>query len=182
MNQTRWAVTHLLPMLVTALSVPLAAQQLANEHLANSEQWIANPHTAATSPRWAFAGMATASALAERLSSRCATRWTSANAVTFLQGPTQRHSKWVTGLAIGFVGGALLGGAIGFAADVEGNDAPPEQLAAVGAGIGALSGAVIGTIIGASIHVERSARPPASGLRFTPFPQIQASLRVAFSF
>lgn len=166
MNQTRWAVTHLLPMLAAALYValPLAARQLTNGHLANPEQWIANPHTAATPPRWAFARMA-ASALAERLSCRCATRWTSATAVTSLQDPPQRHSKWVTGLAIGFVGGALVGGAIGFAADVEGNDAPPEQLGAVGAGIGALSGTVIRTIIGASIHVER-----------------RASLRVAFSF
>jgi hypothetical protein len=80
-------------------------------------------------------------------------------------------------------GGAVLGGAIGYAADVEGNDTPPELLAAVGAGIGALSGALLGALIGASIHVARSNGARTAAVRFTWTPRAPAShhFRVAFS-
>ncbi len=74
---------------------------------------------------------------------------------TLAHSPEQR-SRWVTGLTLGFVGGALLGGSIGYALDEDGNDLAPEHAAALGAGLGTLGGALVGTLIGASIRVEQS--------------------------
>lgn len=77
----------------------------------------------------------------------------------------ERHSRWVTGLGVGFLSGAVLGAVIGLIAHEEGDDIAPAQVAALFGGVGAVSGAVIGAVVGATIHVERS--PSTVAVRFT---------------
>jgi len=83
-----------------------------------------------------------------------------------VRGPSRRrqaergHSKWVTGLVVGFLGGAAVGAVIGAATDLE--DTSPLQKVATGAGVGAVSGAAVGAIVGATIHVGPTIRPGVS--------------------
>lgn len=100
-----------------------------------------------------------ASRARERLSPPCASpapRRTSTPSGSREAQP-ERKSKW----ALGLLGGALLGGTIGYALDVDGNDLAPEHSAALGAGVGALAG----TLIGASIRVVESPEPQSEWRR-----------------
>ena len=76
-------------------------------------------------------------------------------AVTRLEVSRGQHSKWLTGLGVGFLAGAGAGAAIGYAALHEGHDLAPRDAALIGAIPGALVGALIGVAIGSGSKSER---------------------------
>ena len=75
--------------------------------------------------------------------------------VTRLEVSRGQHSKWLTGLGLGFLAGAGSGAAIGYAALHEGHDLAPRDAALIGAIPGALVGALIGVAIGSGSKSER---------------------------
>jgi len=84
------------------------------------------------------------------------------------------RSHFLQGLAIGLAGGALIGGAIGFA---SGDDPPcegffcfrysAEEKAGAGALIGGVLGAALGGVVGAATKSERWAAVRPTSLRLT---------------
>jgi hypothetical protein len=79
-----------------------------------------------------------------------------------------RHSKTLTGLGLGFVGGAIVGGVVGRLADVEGNDLAPQDAMLIGAGFGAGAGVLVGTLIGVSTRVDDWQPVPHSAISRGP--------------
>ena len=75
--------------------------------------------------------------------------------VTRLEVSRGQHSKWLTGLGLGFLAGAGSGAAIGYAALHEGHDLAPRDAALIGAVPGAVVGALIGLAIGSGSKRER---------------------------
>jgi len=63
-----------------------------------------------------------------------------------------KKSKIGSGAGVGFLIGAIAGAAIGYIADEEGNDLPPEHAALVVAGPGAILGILIGAGIGSRMR------------------------------
>ena len=76
-------------------------------------------------------------------------------AVTQLQVSSGQDSKALTGLGLGFVVGAVVGGAIGYAALHEGHDLASQDAALIGAAPGALVGALLGLAIGSDSKTDR---------------------------
>ncbi len=71
-----------------------------------------------------------------------------------------KKSKIGSGAGVGFLIGAIAGAAIGYIADEEGNDFPPEHAALLVAGPGAILGILIGAGIGSSMRGDRWVEVP----------------------
>jgi hypothetical protein len=76
-------------------------------------------------------------------------------ALTHLEVSHGKRSKWLTGLGLGFLGGAAVGAAVGYNSGGYSDILGPEAFAAIVAIPSALGGALIGGVIGAVIKVDR---------------------------
>ena len=71
------------------------------------------------------------------------------------RGSGSRGAGTLKGAGLGFLIGAAGGALVGYIADEEGNDLPPEHAALIGAGFFATIGIVVGGITGAVRSSER---------------------------
>ena len=91
--------------------------------------------------------------------------------VTRLEVSRGRRSKWVTGLGLGLLGGALVGAAVGPTLNHPEDGLTAADWAAVGVLLGAPTGMVLGTLIGASIKRDRWEEVPLDRLRVSFAPK-----------
>ncbi|NIR69328.1 hypothetical protein GWN28_01540 [candidate division KSB1 bacterium] len=81
-----------------------------------------------------------------------------------------RKSRTLAGASLGFLGGAIAGAMIGYAADEQGNDVAPEHAALLGAAPGAGLGVLIGAGIGSAMADERWQEVPLAEIRMNMTP------------
>jgi hypothetical protein len=112
------------------------------------------------------------------------------NEIVRLKANRGQGSAWKRGALFGMLGGALIGGVIGYVSYPE--DAPcwwdnpepcPALTAFAGAAFGALGGALIGGLIGSQAKTERWEEVPVSRLQVSVSAwHDAASVRLSYSF